>query len=94
MGFCLFEDWEHRGYYFAVNTSHVKDYGLLKKDKLGDRCKIIFQNSPLYNGKLFEFVACGSEEQISLTLSQAARIGISKSNLNMLGNCLQSLSRF
>ncbi len=89
MGFCIFEDWDRPGAYFAVNSSHVKDFYKrtpVSGEAAHEHCLIVFANSLGVDGVPERFTARGSEEQIGRMLDEAAKIGVTKCNLNILGN--------
>ena len=76
MGFCLFEDADMPGSYFAVNVAHVDD--VAPQETGGCLIKLGVKTEG------FAPLAVGTPEGINKTLMQAAKIGLGKVETELL----------
>lgn len=78
MGFCLFERPDLRGFYIAVNVAHVDD--VVPKDR--HICRLDLSAGPDAE-RLIEVL--GQEMPIRKQLYEAAKIGLNKAEVTILG---------
>lgn len=78
MGFCLFECVDPRGFYLAVNAAHVED--IVTKGK--DSCRLALDAGPA-GERLIDVM--GLEAEIRKRLYEAAKIGLHKAEVTILG---------
>ncbi len=83
MGFCLFEDADAQGVFFAVNSSYVEEIEG-EADTAQPTCKLDFSAPLLHEGVPLSVRVCGDADAVELILRGAAKIGLNRAHLNLM----------